>query len=102
MKILALILSLYVTWLTTIPCIDVPQENSAHKTELSRQNQDNRHQDDVDHCSPFCTCNCCQTNIDIVNATTLSPTLSNSFQYYDISSTFQSPELLDFLIPPKA
>jgi hypothetical protein len=89
-------------WLTTIPCIDVPQDNTMHKIELSKQNQDNRHQDDSDHCSPFCTCNCCQSNFEITSNIISVPAMALEINYYYQSAGLQSPVLFDFQVPPKA
>lgn len=58
MKIIAYILSFYILLLTAIPCIDVPQDNALHKTELSQKTTDNHH-NKADNCSPFWPCNCC-------------------------------------------
>lgn len=89
-------------WLTTIPCIDLPKDNTVHKIELTKQNQDNQHQDDSDHCSPFCTCNCCQSNIDITGYIVSSIQVALDINYYDYSPNFQSPVLFDFQVPPKS
>lgn len=62
MKFLACILSLYILALTAIPCVDAHKENSLHKAELSQSTDDN-HQNDVDRCSPFCTCDCCTSPV---------------------------------------
>ncbi len=58
MKHLAYILSLYILVLLAIPCADVPTDNSLSKVELS-SNATHHPQNDLDHCSPFCTCSCC-------------------------------------------
>lgn len=58
MKFLAIILSIYVLVLTILPCVDVPIDNLLHKTELAKASSD-KHTDEADHCSPFCTCQCC-------------------------------------------
>ena len=60
MKFIALILSIYITALTAMPCVDNHAiDNVSNTYELSTQNHD--HTSDVDLCSPFCFCNCCQT-----------------------------------------
>ena len=89
-------------WLTTIPCIDVPKDKNMQNIELSRQNQDNQHQNDVDHCSPFSTCNCCQSNFDITSFIVSAPATALDIKYFDQTTGFQSPVLFDFQIPPKA
>ncbi|MEI6061465.1 MAG: DUF6660 family protein [Bacteroidota bacterium] len=63
MKLPAFILSLYILIFTVIPCVDVMQDNAPGRTEVSHQKQDNNHKSDADHCSPFCTCNCCSTSV---------------------------------------
>lgn len=60
MRLFAIILSIYITALTAIPCFDKPQDNSLVKTEIAPLTTGN-HQQEVDHCSPFCTCNCCSS-----------------------------------------
>lgn len=62
MKFFALILSLVVLWLTLTPCIDTPEDNCVSKTEMSQQHS---HSGDLDLCSPFCTCQCCQVCVNI-------------------------------------
>lgn len=84
MKFIALILSVYVMVLTTLPCADVHafDKNSA-TIELTVQSQ--HYSNDVDLCSPFCFCNCCQTlsqantfytlQIDILASNLIVPTI---------------------------
>jgi hypothetical protein len=62
MKIFASILSFYLLVLTAIPCIDVPEDNTLHPIEIGSTASHN-HQNDIGHCSPFCTCNCCTSPI---------------------------------------
>lgn len=60
MKILALILSVYVIALTAMPCSDDGVvDNKSLNIEVVQQSQ--THSEDIDLCSPFCFCNCCQT-----------------------------------------
>jgi hypothetical protein len=60
MKFFATLLSFYVLFLTALPCIDKPDNNFVQKTVISAQHTGN-HLQEVDHCSPFCTCNCCSS-----------------------------------------
>ena len=62
MKLFACILSLYILALTAMPCVDVHQDCLLHKAELSQSTNDS-HKDDVDRCSPFCTCDCCTSPV---------------------------------------
>lgn len=51
---------MFVMFLTAIPCNDVHASNTnSIPLELSEQSQN--HSNDVDLCSPFCFCHCCQT-----------------------------------------
>lgn len=62
MKFFAIILSIVVLWLTLMPCIDTPEQNCANKTEMAQQHS---HSEDIDLCSPFCTCHCCQSCVHL-------------------------------------
>jgi hypothetical protein len=62
MKFFACILSLYIMVLTAIPCADKPEDHTLQKSEIT-QNAGSNHQHDCDHCSPFCTCNCCASPV---------------------------------------
>lgn len=83
MKIIAIILSLYILVLTAIPCIDVPQDNTLHKTELSTKTSDNQ-QNRTDNCSPFWPCNCCVIPI-------VSKGCTLSFNCFSYSQTHFAP-----------
>lgn len=101
MKFFAYTLVFVVLVLTAIPCVDIPKDNSVQKTELSNTTSDH-HQSDADHCSPFCTCQCCQTNFYISNIAVTFTAEITEISYNECSSSFESLELFDFLIPPKA
>ena len=62
MKFFAYILSFYILILTAIPCMDEHEDNTLQKTEISPKTTHD-HQQDIDHCSPFCTCNCCASPV---------------------------------------
>ena len=60
MKYVAVILSVYVLVLTAMPCVDVYAANTdSVSIELTKQNPNPAN--DVELCSPFCFCHCCQT-----------------------------------------
>lgn len=61
MKLFVYILSLYILVLTAIPCIDKPDDHSLQKSVISSNTAENHHHE-IDHCSPFCTCNCCSSS----------------------------------------
>ncbi len=101
MKFIAIILSVYVMALTAMPCNDIhiTDSNSA-SYELFEQspNQTN----DVDLCSPFCFCHCCQTlsftsffNITLVNLVEITIDIKFLESTYSspISSIWQPPQI---------
>lgn len=51
--------------LTLTPCIDEAIDNTLQKNQLTQQPQNSHHNDGDDACSPFCTCQCCQTTVNI-------------------------------------
>ncbi len=60
MRVFACILSFYIMVLTALPCIDKPEDQTMQKTAISAKTS-NGFQQDIDLCSPFCTCNCCSS-----------------------------------------
>ena len=50
---------MYVIVLTSMPCNDVYADTSSASLEMMEQSQNQTN--DVDLCSPFCFCHCCQT-----------------------------------------
>ena len=101
MKILAYILSFIVLVLTANPCIDKLKDNTTHKSEISQNTNNNNHQNDTDHCSPFCTCQCCQSSF-FVPAVSVSSAIVAEIIYIEYSPIFRCLYLFDFYIPPKA
>jgi hypothetical protein len=89
-------------WLTTIPCIDLPQDKTLHKIEISMQNEVNQAHQAIDLCSPFCSCNCCQSNFYTSYFISSAPSVGMTVNYYNQVSNFQNPELFDFRVPPKS
>lgn len=61
MKLFVHILSFYIMVLTAIPCIDKPVDHSLQKSVISSNIAGTQHHE-IDHCSPFCTCNCCSSS----------------------------------------
>jgi hypothetical protein len=68
MRLLATILSVYIVFLAALPCIDEPEDHSVQKNVISQQSADS-HQNEQDHCSPFCTCQCCATPVVVMDYT---------------------------------
>ena len=102
MKIFAYILSIVVLFLTANPCIDELKNNALQKSEISHNTNNDNHQNDKDHCSPFCTCQCCQTSF-FVSVISVSYAIAElEISYNEYSPRFQSLYQFDFYIPPKA
>jgi hypothetical protein len=81
MKSLAIIISVYILALTAIPCADVHAADT-HSVSVELLEQSNNHSSDVDLCSPFCFCNCCQT----LSQTTTFNTTQVIFAGFDIAT----------------
>lgn len=88
--------------LTTIPCIDELHDNTLVKSEIYQQTA-HSHADGADHCSPFCTCQCCATPV-IYTANNYQISvhnfITNSYSTYEpfffnapLSSIWQPPQI---------
>lgn len=62
MKPFALAFSIYILVLAALPCADGPEDHCMQQVNQCQTDNTN-HPDDIDHCSPFCTCNCCVSPI---------------------------------------
>ena len=76
MKFLNYILSVYLIVLSSLPCADMEVSSAAHKAVEIASNHDEKshnHDKENDLCSPFCSCNCCGSQIvSYFNTTTLN------------------------------
>lgn len=61
MKLTTLILAFFLLGLNLLPCNDTVAEESCSKEMHFHTTGDADSHNDVDFCSPFCQCNCCQT-----------------------------------------
>lgn len=100
MKYIAVILSVSVMVLTAMPCNDVHADTNSASLELSEQSQN--HTSDVDLCSPFCFCNCCQTLsfpsyydgfLSEIKVLTLNIPFKESIFSNPVSSIWQPPKI---------
>ena len=101
MKFLAFILSIYILALNFAPCQDNDEFNTEVKTEITQHNTDDGHMD-LDLCSPFCQCHCCQIHATYFKKSNLTNAISEIstevfFHTYGLEKTFISP----ILQPPK-
>lgn len=47
-----------------MPCADMEVGSISHlSTELASNNDNHLHDNQIDLCSPFCTCNCCSAQV---------------------------------------
>ena len=89
MKYIVQILAFYITALAFSPCSDAnllgcSNDLSTNSIELQDINHDNHsHDQEDDDCTPFCTCICCGTIIDMPASNSIF--LNNN----DLASTFQ-------------
>lgn len=103
MKIFSSIFSIGILILSVIPCEDKLYEPIPMQViETGHQAPLDSHQHGVDYCSPFCVCNCCQSQVYTANTIETTPDVlpSDRITIYNINYT--SIQLFDFLIPPKA
>ncbi len=64
MKIINFILSIYLIFLSCIPCTDTKEDIAVNSTHEYATNHENHpHETNDDSCSPFCICNCCGQTI---------------------------------------
>lgn len=101
MKAFAIFLSFYIILLSAIPCVDVVRHATSDKVELTQSTTDDHHEND-EHCSPFCTCICCQAIFNITDCPVSFSAATVQVAYHGNNPDFKSLDLFDFLIPPKS
>jgi hypothetical protein len=101
MKWFAVILSVYVLFLTGLPCVDNPWENGKDVAGCSHNPADG-HAPDTDLCSPFCVCDCCATQVVYMDNTVHFDGMSCEIPYFFIF-TSEDPSTIAYSIwqPPK-
>jgi len=95
-----MILSVYIVVLTAMPCNDIHATNSNSASYyLSEQNQNQAN--DVDLCTPFCFCQCCQTlSFPSFYNVVLTILVENPLDNRVIESSYSSP-VASIWQPPK-
>jgi hypothetical protein len=101
MKGLAFFLSFYIVLLSIFTCADVVKSNTIPGIEFS-QNTTAPNHNNIDQCSPFCACQCCQANFYVSHIPISASSDEIGVMHYEYISDFHSIDLFDFLIPPKA
>lgn len=101
MKVIAYILSIYVLVLIAIPCADKPDDSLLHKPEIT-QGSSSGHQQDMDHCSPFCVCSCCASPVVLLfYAFPADNLLSVQLDFPELIPDFHSTTLNSVWQPPR-
>lgn len=111
-KLLNLIFSIYLVALSCLPCADMEVNSAAHKdahevAKTAPNNDSHSHDKENDLCSPFCSCNCCGSQIvsyfkvlsyDFAvvskNIKTQLPTYTSKFTSNFYGSIWQPPQIV--------
>jgi hypothetical protein len=101
MKAFVIILSVYCILLSGIPCADIDVTHASANASYSLPVAPDNH-NDADHCSPFCTCQCCQAYFQVSVRPVELPVNECTIAYHEIRPDLRSIDLFDFLIPPKS
>ncbi|MCK9219503.1 MAG: hypothetical protein PHF97_11070 [Bacteroidales bacterium] len=73
MKVLSFILSIYIFYMVSLPCVDdICHIDNPSSEQTAPQNQDS-HSDHADACSPFCICSCCSVPVTVTPVTYVDP-----------------------------
>ncbi len=64
MKFIAFLLSIYILGLSFVTCNDDAEDMSSDTIVASISKGDHQNSGELDLCSPFCYCQCCQVSID--------------------------------------
>lgn len=99
MKIISIILLILITTFVAFPCTDKHSDEHENYTEICQVECSESHSDLVHNeetCTPFCTCNCCHTQI-----AELDDQVNLIIQYIIIDREEQSFSTLDQFIQPK-
>ena len=103
MKIFTLIFSLYLLGLSCLPCGDKEECTVKAGTTISAPINHDKHNQETEHCTPFCTCSCCAASIAFQSMTSykipkkIFPT--TKYPVYNIS--FSSQVSFSIWQPPK-
>jgi len=101
MRFASIILAVLVTILTTIPCDSACGEFTEVESQFHTQDEHGDHSD-ADNCSPFCVCNCCQTNFVLMQITNELSVAFSTIEHVDKARTFISISSFGLWRPPKA
>ena len=104
MKFFTLIMSLFLLYISCLPCGDRLECNAKTEQKISANTNHQQHKHTSEACTPFCTCSCCAASILFLSLTkaqspklifTLKnyPIVNDSFFSQDFSFIWQPPKL---------
>ncbi|MDP4278735.1 MAG: hypothetical protein Q8914_14005 [Bacteroidota bacterium] len=100
-RLIAGLLSIYILFLTVVPCADSWTSHDPQQT-LITQATGGTHQNECDHCSPFCTCKCCTSPITSEIAEIHLDCFALVYDYSTLYYLEQAPTIpSSFWQPPK-
>ena len=91
-----------ILFLSIMPCSDKYPGFTSANTELNQMANDHDHHSDVDLCSPFCTCQCCQANIEYPEVLHITMPEETILVHADFIETENDHYYFRIYIPPKA
>ena len=65
MKVLSILLSFYVLYMVSLPCVDEVINCNKILSEISTGHNNHHDTNHADECSPFCVCACCSVSVDL-------------------------------------
>lgn len=105
MKSFWLIFSFYILILSVLPCTDKEECNEPTQTTISSNTEHQNHDHVTEHCSPFCVCACCGTNISFSPFSTFKiierPIFNSSIPYSLFNEYFKSNFYGNIWQPPQ-
>ena len=103
MKVLSILLSIYVLYMVSLPCVDEAIDFNKNFVEVTTTHHHHHDNNQSDACSPFCVCSCCSVTVDLTSFVfesnpdrtvqlQLIPYYKESFSYY-FHPIWQPPQL---------
>ncbi len=102
MKLSGIILFIVVFTQTLMPCMDAHPGDLLQTAIMSQTSHHDSHHTDSDCCSPFCTCQCCNTVFYVTDFLTTSFYTEPVALCREQAVLFESAPPVDLLVPPKA
>ena len=103
MKPFAFFMACYILFLTVCPCMDrVFYQHDRCDAISQTPIHDAGNDSHADCCTPFCSCQCCQSLFFVSEALTFIPCTTVSFVSHVRQLVPQSIDCLDLVIPPIA